>query len=181
MKNEHEKRRRNYFIDKEFQAKFILKFCALAALGALISAFIVYKMSVSTVTTTFENSRLVMKTTADFILPAVCLSTFVFIIFVGLATVAITLFTSHKIAGPLYRMEKDIEEVSGGNLKKRFNLREHDEIKRLAASLDKMTETLRSDINELKECVTELESSAPGADLKEKIEKLKAVLKKFIT
>ena len=105
MEDDFQNRRRTYFIKKKFQRNFIIKFCVLAIAGAIISGAIVYMMSKSTVTTTFENSRLTIKSTADFILPAVLLSTFVFVVFIGIATVLVTLFASHKIAGPLYRME----------------------------------------------------------------------------
>jgi len=113
-----ENRRHNYFIKKEFQRNFIIKFCTLVVIGAALSGGIIYTLSKSTVTTTFENSRLMIKSTADFILPSVLLASAVVIAVIGLATIAITLFTSHRIAGPLYRLEKDVEEVAAGNLYK---------------------------------------------------------------
>ena len=128
-------RRRNYYIDREFQTIFILKFCGLIAIGSIISGLIIYAMSRATVTTTFENSRLTIKSTADFILPAVLLSGAVVIILIGLATIIMTLFISHKIAGPLYRLDKDVQEVTSGNLRMVFHLRAGDEIRPLAASL----------------------------------------------
>ncbi len=177
MKN----RRRNYFIKKKFQRNFILKFCTLVTIGAIISGTIIYMMSKATVTTTFENSRLTIKSTADFILPAVLLSSAIVIIVIGLAAVAVTLFASHRIAGPLYRMEKDIEGVASGNLKKRFNLRITDEIKVLAEGLDNMTQALRADIDRIKRSVDELESIDDSEELKKKIQELKGTLSKFKT
>ncbi|MDO8525289.1 MAG: hypothetical protein Q7S07_02235, partial [Candidatus Omnitrophota bacterium] len=67
-------RRRQYYIKKEFQRNFILKFCLLVLTGSVISGVIVYLMSRATVTTSFEGLRLVIKSTADYILPAVLLS-----------------------------------------------------------------------------------------------------------
>ena len=71
MKNQSQNRRRNYFIKKRFQTNFIIKFCALVAIGSIISGTIIYLMSRAALTTTFENSRLAIKSTADYILPAV--------------------------------------------------------------------------------------------------------------
>lgn len=177
-------RRRNYYIKKKFQANFIMKFCALVVAGALISGAIVYVMSKNTVTTTFENSRLTIKSTADFILPAVLLSGIVVVIAIGLATAAVALFTSHRIAGPLYRMEKDIQEVIAGNLRIRFNLRQRDELKLLAASLDMMAQSLRARVADMKDNVNALDTithSMPGMTpaLGERIRKLKSILDKF--
>ena len=117
---DYENRRKNYYIKKEFQRNFILKFCLVVLIGSGLSGAIIYLMSTATVTTSFENLRLVIKSTADYILPAVFLSSVIVIIITGAATIFITLFTSHKIAGPLYRIEQDIRklprEISSRNL-----------------------------------------------------------------
>lgn len=181
MENISLKRRKNYFIDKKFQSVFIIKFCALVIVGALISGAIVYVTSRASLTTTFESLRLVIKSTADFILPSVILSSVVVIVVIGLAAIAVTLFTSHKIAGPLYRITKDIEEVSSGNLQKRFSLRSADELKPLARGLDEMTQSLRSDVDELKRDVAGMEGAAPSDEMKKKLRKIKETLSKFIT
>ena len=181
MKRNFKEKRRNYFIKKEFQRNFIVKFCILVIIGAVISGSIIYMMSRSTVTTTFENSRLTIKSTADYILPAVLLSSVIVIFLIGVASIGVTLFTSHRIAGPLYRMEKDVEEVASGNLKKRFSLRKTDELKALAESLDRMTHTFGASIDAIKKNVAELESREGSDEFREELRKLKATLSKFIT
>lgn len=175
-------RRKNYYIKKEFQRNFIIRFCLLVLAGSAISAFIIYMMSRATVTTTFENSRLIIKSTADFILPTVLISTGAVIVLVGIATIFITMRTSHKIAGPLYRMEKDVEEVAAGNLKKRFNLRVDDELKPLAAGLDGMVRELNNRVAEIKKAVADLEGSAgDNGAVREKIGKIKDETEKLKT
>lgn len=184
-------RRRNYYIKKEFQRNFILKFCALVIIAAVIFGAIVYFTSRTTVTTTFYNSRLTIKNTAEYILPTLLLGSAVVIVSIGIATVFITLFTSHRIAGPLYRMEKDVAEVTDGNLSKKFNLRAGDELKPLAVSLDVMTYSLRGKVNSIKNAVSELENllreygaSKNETALKEailKIEEINRILDKFKT
>lgn len=171
-------KRKNYFIKKKFQTGFIIKFSLLAIAGSLISGMIIYLMSRNTVTTAFMNSRLTIKSTADFILPAVLLSCVSVVIIVGLATIGLTLFVSHRIAGPLYRMEKDIDEVGACNLNVRFNLRENDELKAMAACLDKMVQNLRADMALLKEAADELDLKAPQ-DIRPQVRKLKQVIDKF--
>jgi signal transduction histidine kinase len=184
-------RRRNYFIKKKFQAEFITKFCLLVIVGAALSGIIIYLMSKATVTTTFENSRLVIKSTADFMLPAVLLSSVIVIIFIGMLTIALTLFTSHRIAGPLYRMEQDIEEVASGNLTKKFNIRKTDEIRALATGLDRMTQSFNKNIADIKKDLAGLDSTLGTYEksdktevmneLKKRITDLKSALTKFTT
>ncbi|MFA5142994.1 MAG: methyl-accepting chemotaxis protein [Candidatus Omnitrophota bacterium] len=173
-------RRRNYYITKQFQRGFIIKFCALVILGSAISSAIIYLASRSTVCTTFENSKLVMKSTADFILPAVILSSLVSVMLIGMATIIITLFTSHKIAGPLYRLDKDVQEITAGNLKIIFRLRVGDEIKPLAVSLNDMVTAIRGHIAAAKKGLSSLESSAGlTAEGKEKVRSIRDTLDKF--
>jgi len=181
MIGDFKNRRRNYFIKKKFQSFFIIKFCILVILGAVLSGIIVYKMSSSTVTTSFENSRLKIKSTAEYILPAVVLSSTIVVVTIGLATIVVTLFTSHRIAGPLYRIEKDLEQLSSGNLTVRFRVREGDEIKALAVGLDSMSQKLRADMDSIKHSVDEMAKSTDAAVIKRDLETLQGELKKFAT
>ena len=177
-------RRKNYYIKKEFQRNFILKFCTLIVIGAILSGVIIYYYSLSTVTTTFENSRLTMKTTADFILPTILFSSAIVILLVGIATIIVTLLTSHRIAGPLFRIEKDVGEIADGDLKVRFNLRSTDEIKALAVALDVMVRNLHSKAVELKKDIATTEDAIDKNDMakaKQGMRGIKSAAEKFRT
>lgn len=143
MKNNMHERRRARIVKMGFQRGFILKFCAVIICSSLALAAIVYALSASSTTTAFENSRLQLKSTADFILPFLALSSLIVIIAAGAVTAAITLFVSHRIAGPLYRLEKDIAEVVRGNMNMNFRVREKDELRDLANALNQMMKVLR--------------------------------------
>jgi len=182
---DYKNRRKNYYIKKEFQRSFILKFCLIVIMGSAISGAITYWMSRATVTTSFENLRLVIKSTADYILPAVLLSGIIVVAMAGIATIIITLFTSHKIAGPLYRIEKDIRAVASGNLAQEFGLRQGDEIKPMVEALRDMVHFLRSEVNTVKKAMAELEAIAveTGASevMKQKIKALKTEIENLKT
>ena len=174
-------RRKNYYIKKKFQRNFILKFFTLLFLGAFISGTIIYFMSRGALTTTFDNSRLAIRNTSDYILPSVLLSGAAVLIIVGFAAIIMTLFASHKIAGPLYRIGKDIDELASGNLNVRFILRGGDEIKELASKLDSMAQSLSLKAAAIKKALIGLENSSKDAspeirrgiqDIKEAISKL---------
>lgn len=181
MENKMPDRRKNYYIKKKFQRNFILKFFTLLLLGALISGAIIYLMSRSTLTTTFDNSRLAIRSTADYILPSVLLSGAAVMIIIGFAAIIMTLFASHKIAGPLYRIGKDIDELASGNLNVRFVLRGSDEIKELAYKLDSMARSLSSKAAAIENALASLESSSKDAspETKKSIQNLKEAISKF--
>lgn len=162
--------RRNYFIKKGFQAKFILKFCLLIISACVVMGGLVYILSTKTATTSFENLRLVVKSTSDFILPTLILSSLIAIIFISLATIAVVLFISHRIAGPLYRLERSLVEIGKGNLAVDVRLRKTDEIKALAASVNNMLRNLRDPISISQDKIKNLENemSRLKDDLKQK-------------
>ncbi len=146
-----QKRRRNYFIKKEFQAEFVLKFAMLVMIGSAVSALILYALSANAITTCFENSRLILKSTAEFMLPAIAISALISTVLVSIATAGIAIFMSHRIAGPMYRLEQLIKSVATGNLKVKAQFRHNDEIKIIAESFNLMTDNMQKTMTSFKE------------------------------
>src|SRR3989338_2923688 len=109
-------KRRNYFINKTFQSEFILKFCGLVMLGSIVFGVILYLFSKHTLTTSFENSRLVIKSTADYIFPGLLFGGIITAIIIALAASVVVILMTHRIAGPMYRFERYINEIGFGRL-----------------------------------------------------------------
>lgn len=143
-------KRRIYFIEKEFQAKFILKFCALVVIGGLLTTGMLYLLAMQSTTVSIVNSRVVVKTTADFILPILIQTVIIVMIIVSLATVVVTLFASHKIAGPLYRFKKVMKTLGEGDFSEDFRIRLHDQLQDLAEAFNNMITKIRSEIKTLR-------------------------------
>ena len=162
-----ENRRKNYFIKKEFQAKFILKFCALVMLTATISSVLIYLFLSHSVTTVFENSKITIKTSTEFIMPGLILSTLVSVVLVSLATIIVVLFISHRIAGPLYKLESSLEKLGEGDLSFDIYFRKNDEARVLSEVFNKTRQRLNNMISSIKKSLKE------GRDVSEKIEKFK--------
>ena len=162
----------------------MIKFALLVVIATAVSGAIVYMMARSTVTTSFENSRLVIKSTADFILPSVLLSSAIVIVSLGFATIVIALFASHRIAGPMYRLEKDLKEVSAGNLLLKFGLRKGDEMKPLAEALNVMLGGFKSDIAGVKRLSSDIEAALKANNVesaRSKLRDLKKIIERFRT
>jgi len=148
--DEEKNRRKNYFIKREFQTRFILKFCGLLILASVISGFILYLFSRGTATTTFVNSRLSIMSTADYILPVLIGGSLITVILVSIATVVLVKYLSHRIAGPLFKIEKGVREVGEGNLNLKVALRSTDEISKQAECVNEMTGKLKTHLLEIK-------------------------------
>jgi len=179
MKNNIRQRRRVRIVKMKFQRDFILKFCAIIIISALIIAGIVYALSLSSTTAVFENSRLILKTTADFMVPLLILSCLVAIIAMGTLTIIFTLVISHRIAGPLYRLEKDIAEVNNGNLNMEIRVRKDDELQDLAKSLNQMLKLINNAVSVVSKEIIDIPSSALSEKDKQHLENAKNILKKF--
>ena len=137
-------RRRQYFIKRAFQGRFILQFSFLVILGCLAFGFAIYFYSTQTLTTAFTHSRLRVMTTADFLLPAITLIALGVTAVLSIAAAFRMLLFSHKIAGPLYRLEKTVEAVQQGKLNLKVKLRSGDQLQDFAQAMDEMVQDLRT-------------------------------------
>ncbi|UCG34733.1 MAG: methyl-accepting chemotaxis protein [Candidatus Omnitrophota bacterium] len=159
--------RRLHFLSNQFQRSFVIKFCLIIVAGALISGAVIYLKSQTTVTTVFEDSRLKIKSTADFILPAVLLSSAVVIAVVGISAIIVTLWSYRRIERLLFQMEEEIEEADAGNLNVQLRPGKNVEFKVLALSLNKLIRDFRKLIVTAKNDVFQLESDFEKIEKKE--------------
>jgi methyl-accepting chemotaxis protein len=93
----------------------------------------------------------VVRTTADFILPLLVQTVVIVSVLVGLATILVTLFVSHKIAGPLYRFKMVMQALSSGDFSTDFRIRHLDQLQDIATAFNAMIGKIRSELKSLKE------------------------------
>ena len=142
--------RRQYFIKKEFQARFIIKFVLILIAGGLVSIGMTFLNNHDTLTTTYTNSKLVIQNTSLAIMPSVVFTTILTTVLLGIVVIALTLLFSHKIAGPMFRFEKDIKRIADGDLKSRINIRKGDQFQELALGLNDMIQSLSDRVGRIK-------------------------------
>jgi methyl-accepting chemotaxis protein len=143
-------KRRKYIVDPKFQRAFILKFTGVVIIASLLIGFAIVFFLRDSTTVAIENTKVVVKGTSDFILPVVIITLLTVTLISAFAVFGITLLASNRIAGPLFRLKKDIDSLKNGDLTGAFNVREKDELKDLAKSLGSMCLTLRQKHSELK-------------------------------
>jgi len=91
----------------------------------------------------------------------------VFIVIIALLSV----FVSHKIAGPVYRLERSAKVVASGDLTHEVRLRHGDELLDLQEAFNSMAEALRKMVAKDREVISRLVAS--GTRLNESIKKKK--------
>lgn len=139
-------RRRHYFIKKDFQFRFIFKFCLILLSGVIISTALLYLFSQDTLTSTFSNSKLVIEKTAFAIMPAVIYTNLITLGLISIASIAVTLLVSHKLAGPMFRFEADLKVIGTGDLTMKIRLRKDDQLTPFVESINSMTESLHGKV-----------------------------------
>ena len=171
-------KRKQYFVEKSFQTKFIFKFCIVVVISSFFIGGLIFFLSQDSTTVTIENTEVKVKRTADFILPIIVTTVIVVSSFSSVIVLILTLFVSHRIAGPLFRMKREIDGVKEGDLTKKFNLREKDQFREVAASLGGMCDTLRgkyvtlkTKCHELKDYVGKGDFSSSGEE-KERLSRM---------
>lgn len=178
--------RRNYLINKSFQKEFVVKFCSIVVVGSILFGLVLYVFSKNTLTTSFENSRLIVKSTADYLLPGLL---FGIVIVAGLTAIGasmVVILMTHRVAGPVYRFEKFIREFAGGRVVPDLKIRKKDEFQSMAVSLNKMTDDIKKWLLEVGAISIKLDkminalSEASDKDilLTEDVKKIVAELKK---
>jgi methyl-accepting chemotaxis protein len=176
-KQKRAERRKRYFIKRGFQISFILKFCFLVLAGVMLSTGLLFFFSKDTLTSTFQQSRLVIKNTAFAILPAAVYTNLITLGLITAATIAVVLLVSHKIAGPWFRFEKELAEIGNGDLRKVITLRKKDQMAAVADNVNKMTSSLRERIadiqKEVEGAIQTASDENASANLKGQLARLK--------
>jgi methyl-accepting chemotaxis protein len=156
-------KRKKLYIKKEFQTDFSLKFLILIALESVLAIAMFIYLSRGTVITGYSGTELVIASTGDYFLPTVLLANLALIGVTAVAGFIIMLAYSHKIAGPLYRFEKSIDEMASGDLTSRFNLRANDQLEELAGRINSLSERLDGAVSGIKSEARELEAALEEA------------------
>ncbi len=143
-------KRRIYFIDKEFQARFIIKFCLLVIASGILTGAILYFISSKSTTVSIINSRVVVRSTADYLLPVLIQTIAVSLVVVGISAIWLTLFISHKLSGPLYRFKKVMRSLGEGDFTVDFKIRDSDQLQDLADEFNIMIKKIREELSIIK-------------------------------
>lgn len=157
-------RRKNYFIKKRFQFNFISRFLLLILLEAVLIAGLFMYISNDTLTTGYFNSILTIERTPNFFFIPALLIMLIVAVGIGISGMFIFILLSHRIAGPLYRFEKDLEEIGLGNLTKRISIRRTDQLEELKNALNILIDSLDRKMGEMKNRLIELKELASKKD-----------------
>lgn len=160
-------KRKIYFIKKDFQSRFILRFVAVATAWAAVMVVLYAYLAEKRLGRLRFSSHIDITTTSELLLPVtVGASVVSLLVFAGILAYAFHSLWK-RLSPPLASIKKDLARIAGGELTGEIILRENDEFQDLAIDLDGMRKELRGKILLIKEPLQALRASA--AELNESV------------
>jgi len=150
--------RRTFLIKRGLQFRYIGVIFAIALLASIVSGYTVFitgwTLLGEKLANVYPQGRLIQ------VFRVANLALVKNLLFVSPLIFVLGLLFSHKIAGPLYRIEKSIYDISKGNLSLRVRLREGDDLRGLADIINNMTENLNNSMALSKKSIAEIQKDA---------------------
>lgn len=151
-------KRRNYFIKKNFQGKLILGYFLFMVGGCLLFTVVLATLSADSLTVVYRNNDIQMGQTPFMLIRQVLQANWIFIIVGGAFIVVSAMIITHRMAGPMYRMERTLGNMLGGRLDDVIFLRDKDEGKEIADQLNQFNRELSHKIRQIDVCTKKIDS-----------------------
>jgi len=133
-------RRRRYIIQRGLQFRYIGLVFGLALIASIVTGWTVFATGWhflgEKLASVYPQGRLI------YVLKATNLALIRNLLLVSPLIFILGLLFSHRIAGPVYRISKTLEEITKGNLGLKIKLREGDELVDLAYMINNLTDNI---------------------------------------
>lgn len=163
----------NFSIKKRLQLRMLVKIWIIIFITLLLTGIIFYFYSDINVGKSYRLFHVKADNFLDFLFPVLLTGFFSSLVLGFLAAV----FFPYAIAGPIYRIEKELVDIGNGDLKKKIKIRKGDEVGDLAESMNIMVEGLRAKIKKMGDIsghIDELVAQASGENIDDIVKKIKA-------
>jgi len=143
-------KRRNFFIDKSYQGRIIMRILQICFAGLILELFLFNYLSYRNM----EDMRWKMHVGADTVSQLVqsylAYSSVIALLFTVSALYVYIRFIRHQTAGPLYRLNRDIGIAAEGDLSLNV-LRDEGDFRETAEELNRMLSSIRTDFRLMSE------------------------------
>lgn len=153
-------RRRNYFVLKNFQTRFILPFLAASFLANIIAVTLFIILARKKIDSVLFSMRLPVTSAGVLLSQPAFIACIIAAVAVSLLFLVVFHAMYQKIEGSLRYLGVDLHKISAGNLGFRVTLRENDEFKDFAEKINSMAGELSSRFKALKDQAEDLSKIA---------------------
>ncbi len=150
----------NLQVKRHLQVWLMIRIGGIIILTSIISALILYSYAHHETINSFYDAHIKLRRLSDLLIPVVLAGSFVSLI--GGALVAI--FLPQKLAGPLYRVEKDFAAIKEGDLTVRIRLRNNDSLLSFAERLNLSIDHVDQQMGEIQQLSKTLQAQVKKGD-----------------
>jgi signal transduction histidine kinase len=147
-------KRTKYLVSTKFQLRYVGIILLLMLVTALICSYIIYYTVMvlmgEKLSNVYPQGRLIA------IINDLNLKILFSLLLITPIVTAIGIYLSHKIAGPIYRIDKFLDDMVLGNLVSRIVLRKGDELMSVADKINILNDSLRATIGNQKSGMTKI-------------------------
>lgn len=142
-------KRKQYLVAKKFQLKYTGLILALVFLTGILCSYVVYYTSMfllgDKLANVYPQGRLIA------IVNMVNMRILLSLLLVTPLVVVIGIYASHRIAGPIYRIEKFLNDMASGGFSNQLILRKNDELISLANGINRVIESVKTTVKQERE------------------------------
>jgi methyl-accepting chemotaxis protein len=168
MSNHPRSKRLHYFINEEFQGRYIFSYFLLVLIGSFIFIGVFSLFSSNTLSIVYENYHLQLGVTPQILFKKILSIQWLLLVFGGGFVVIITLLLTHRISGPFLKFEKNFDKMVGGDISEKIILRHTDEGKKLAQKINHFNHMLGAKLTLVENISSSIENST--LNLQKKLE-----------
>jgi len=180
-------KRRRILVDKEFQTKFVFNIYVVIVIFILLLGILLVYLSSREMSGSVYSKIVTIKSTKQLLLPLVIKITIIILVVAFVIVGARFLLFSHKIAGPMLRFKRCLNELKAGDLTINIRFRKKDELKDVAKLLTAAVKELNKRIKRIKNNSKIIDkilkkkklSTSDINKLKESHQKIEDVIKSF--
>lgn len=129
--------------ERGYRFRFVLRLCLAFTAGAVVLYGIFYLVLSRPLTGDYAGVFHALRNLSVFLRPVIAVAVLVYVLLVCGATGALCVYGLHKVAGPLYRMERVMEEYRAGAPTRPVSFRAGDQIEPLAQAFNAWIGKLR--------------------------------------
>jgi methyl-accepting chemotaxis protein len=175
--SQYKRKKLNLAVKRDFQRWLLLRIFSVVLLSSLVAALIFFIYTRRELGASFYEAHITVRQVSDLLWLVVAAGALVSL----LSGMALALFLPQKLAGPIYRIERELEGVRRGDLTVQIKLRSGDPLHDLAGCINRTVDVLRVRVHDLQEVCADLEQAEQCGILRERIRKVCAGLETYRT
>jgi len=170
--------RKHYFIDRTFQGQHVFNSYILALIVIILFIGLFTFFTSDALTIVYTQDDLQLERTPLILLKKILLIAWILLIPGGIWITLRTILLSHRMAGPLFKLEKTMDEMCVGKIGDRIYLRQKDHCKVLAEKINTLNTIYAEKISKMSLLAQQIDDTAQGTEKPEiKLQKIEALSK----